>query len=148
MPEPEHISSKEFRYVYPDYFKKTRPNKFGAKKVNLDGKKFDSQSEGQLYSELKLQEKAGLIQSFEQQVREELWAYGEHICDYYVDFLVYHNDGTREYIEHKGKPSKDWVIKWKMLVAKYAEDKTVKCSINWYQSPNQFKKKFQYQPRI
>lgn len=144
----EHMTSEEFRYVYPDYFKKSRPNKFGAKKSLVDGKKFDSQSEGQLYAELKLQERAGLIESFEQQVKEELWAYGKHICDYYVDFLVYHNDGTREFIEHKGKATDAWRIKFKMLCAKYENDPSVKCSINWYQSPNQFKKKFQYQPKI
>lgn len=147
MSEPEHISSKEFQYLYYGQ-KDKKKNKFGAKKAIVDNKKFDSQSEGDLYCQLKLQQRAGLINSFEQQVKEELWAYGKHICDYYVDFLVYHNDGSREFIEHKGKATDAWAIKWKMLVAKYDGDKNVKCSINWYQSKNQFKKKFQYQPKF
>lgn len=147
MKEPEHISAKEFQYIY--YGKKgQRKNKFGAKKAIIDNQKFDSKSEGDLYCQLKLQQRAGLIESFEQQVKEEFWAYGKHICDYYVDFLVYHLDGTREYIEHKGKSTDAWKIKWKMLVAKYEGDKQVKCSINWYQSKNQFKKKHQYQPKF
>lgn len=142
----EHITPEEFKYVYYGQKKNGVRNKFGARKKIIDNHKFDSSSEGDFYCELKLQERAGLIKSFEQQVKEELWAYGVHICDYYVDFLVYHNDGTREFIEHKGKATNEWRIKWKMLVAKYKDDKSVKCSINWYQSKYEFKRKFQYIP--
>lgn len=110
-------------------------NKYNAKKVNIDGLKFDSQSEGEYYSELKLQEKAGLIKGIETQVKESFYAYGKFICNYYVDFLVYHNDGSIEYIEHKGLASPLWRMKWKMLVAKYDQeirDGKVICTINWY----------------
>lgn len=144
---PEKMTVKQFNTAYPNFFKKPKGNKFNAKKTLLDGKNFHSQSEGDFYAELKLQERAGLIQGFDTQVKEELVAYGETIANYYVDFLVYHNDGTKEFIEHKGKQTPDWWIKWKMLTAKYKDDKTVKCSINWYQG-NQFKKKFQYKPKI
>ena len=148
MPAVERISAAKFNAAYPTFFKKPKGNKFGAKKTLLDGKTFDSQSEGGLYAELKLQERAGLIKGFDTQVKEELYAYGQPICNYYVDFLVYHNDGSREYIEHKGKATDAWAIKWKMLTAKYKDSKDVKCSINWYQSKNQFKNKFQYKPKI
>ena len=68
------------------------------------------------------------------QVKEEMWAYGKHICDYYVDFKVYHNDGSIEFIEHKsqGTVTSAWRIKYKLLQAKYSEDKNVKISTNWY----------------
>ena len=130
----EHIKAKDFASKYPTFFKKAKRNKFGAKKTIIDNMKFDSQSEGNLYAELKLQEKAGLIKSFETQKKEEMWAYGKHITNYYVDFLVYHNDGSLEYIEHKsqGTITDAWKIKYKMLEAKYANDNNVKCSINWY----------------
>jgi hypothetical protein len=149
MSEIKHIPAKQFLNEHPTFFSKAKQlNKFGAKRTTVDKISFHSASEGDLYSELKLQERAGLIQSVETQVKEELCAYGEPICNYYVDFLVFHNDGTREFIEHKGKSTPDWVLKWKMLTAKYKDDKTVKCSINWYKSKNEFKSKFQYKPKF
>ena len=66
----EHIKAKDFASKYPTFFKKAKRNKFGAKKTVIDNMKFDSQSEGNLYAELKLQEKAGLIKSFETQNTE------------------------------------------------------------------------------
>ncbi len=132
MPPIEHISLKEFNRKNGSFFKTKGRNKYNAKKVTIDNKTFDSTSEGDYYAQLKLQERAGLIKGVDCQVKEELWAYGKHICDYKVDFLVYHLDGSLEYIEHKGNPTPDWRIKWKFLEAKYADDKNVKCTINWY----------------
>jgi len=133
----EHISTKEFNKKYGSIFKTppVKSNKFNARKVIIGEKKFDSKSEGDYYVDLELQVKAGLIKSIETQVREEFWAYGKHICNYYVDFLVYHNDGTREFIEHKGMATPLWRVKWKLLLAKYDNEISkgeVKCSINWY----------------
>lgn len=130
-----HIKASDFSAQYPTYFKKSKRNKYGAKKVIIGSRKFDSASEGSLYAELALQLKAGLIQGLETQVKEEMWAYGKLIFNYYVDFIVYHNDGTREYIEHKGMATDLWRAKWKFLLAKYDKEISrgeVKCSINWY----------------
>jgi len=109
-------------------------SKYNNKKTIIDGKKFDSQSEGKLYYELKLQERQGLIKGVETQVKESFYAYGKHICDYYVDFLVYYNDGRKEFIEHKatGTVTATWRLKYKMLEAKYANDKNIIVSTNWY----------------
>lgn len=131
----EHITAKEYNQKYGSIFKPEKGgSKYNNKKTIIDEKKFDSQSEGQLYFDLKMQERQGLIQEVKTQAKEELWAYGVHIADYYVDFLVIHNDGTREFIEHKstGTVSKSWRIKYKMLEAKYKDDKNVKISTNWY----------------
>ena len=135
----EHISVDKFNEKYPTYFKKKHTNKFNAKRLLLDGKNFDSISEGQYYSELKLQKKAGLIKEIYCQWKEELYAYGVHICNYYLDFKVIHNDEKIELIEHKGLPTAIWQLKWKMLKAKYKEDKNVILSINWYKSKYKFK---------
>jgi len=123
----------EFRKKYPTYFK-SKANKFHAKSVKLDGMNFHSTSEGDYYLQLKLQKQQGLISDFECQVKESLESYGKHIFNYYVDFLVYHTNGTKEYIEHKGISTDLWRAKWSMLLAKY--DKDIKrgkviCSINW-----------------
>ena len=134
----ERISAKEFNDKYPTYFKtEKKRNKYGAKKLLLDNKKFDSQSEGNFYCELKLQQRGGLIKGFDCQVKEELFAYGKHICDYYVDFVAYHLDGRKEYIEHKsaGTITRSWQMKFKMLKAKYAKEidqGKVEVSIDWY----------------
>jgi len=129
----ERMSAKQFNELYGTNFKEKK-NKHNNKKVEIDNKIFDSQSEGNLYYDLKMQLRQGLIKDFRTQVKEELYAYGKHICDYYVDFLVEHNDGSKEYIEHKGQVTKDWRIKYKMLQAKYQNNKDIKVSINWYKA--------------
>lgn len=135
MPRPITKINKE---QFLTYFKKPKKkNKFSAKRIILDGKKFDSKSEGELYAELMLQQRAGLIESIECQSKEELWAYGHNIGNYYVDFKIRHLDGKIEYIEHKSKGTETalWRWKWKMLLAKYhdqIERGEVVCNINWY----------------
>jgi len=118
-------------------------SKYNNKKTIIDNKKFDSESEGKLYWDLKMQERQGLIKGFEDQVKESLEAYGKPICNYYVDFLVFHNDGTREFIEHKssGTVTPAWRIKYKMLEAKYADDKNTKVTTNWYKGYRIIKRK-------
>jgi hypothetical protein len=49
-----------------------RTNKYGNKKVEIDGYKFDSQAEARRYQELKLLEKAGEITNLELQPKFEL----------------------------------------------------------------------------
>ena len=137
----EHIKSKDFNTKYPTYFKKPHnKNKFGAKRVIIDNLKFDSKSEGNLYAELMIQEREGLIESVECQSKEALEAYGTTIGNYYVDFKVRHlkaNGGAIEFIEHKsvGTVTDLWKWKWKMLLAKYHDEierGEVICNINWY----------------
>jgi len=135
----ETISAKEYQTM----FKPQKRNKFNAKKAYIDGKKFDSASEGELYAELKLQQEQGLIKDFKQQWKEELWAYGKHIMNYYVDFRIEHNDGKIEFLEHKGMTTELWKKKWQMLLAKY--DKEIKdgkiiCNVNWYRQKYDYKK--------
>jgi len=133
---------EEFRKKYPTYFKKrNNGNKYKAKQALIDGMKFDSQSEGDYYLQLKLQQQAGLIKSFETQVKEELYAYEVHIGNYYVDFKIIHNDDSIEFLEHKGMATDLWRWKYKMLEAKYKNDPNVKCTINWYKAPYKYKVK-------
>lgn len=47
-------------------------NKYGNKKVIVDGHKFDSQKEASRYKELKLMERAGVIKNLELQPKFEL----------------------------------------------------------------------------
>ena len=77
----------------------TRPrNKYGNKKTEYDGQKFDSKKEMMRYEELKMLEKAGMISKLQRQVPFELRPAfdfnGEHFRakKYYADF-TYIRDG-------------------------------------------------------
>ena len=63
--------------------------------------------------ELELLVRAKEIKRFETHVTERLKAYGQPICDYKVDFKIFHNDGTIEFLETKGVATPDWKLKWK-----------------------------------
>ena len=127
----ENLSVKSINQKCNSFFKEPK-----KPKLNNQGQKItkDSDSEGDLYVKLVKQEKDGLIEGFDIQAKEELYAYGKHICNYYVDFKVYHKDGSIEYIEHKSKATETevWRMKFAMLQAKYKDDKNVKISINRY----------------
>lgn len=105
-------------------------NKYGAKKSTYNGYNYDSKFESQIAQDLDLRLKAGDIAGVEKQVKIDLRAYGAHITNYFIDFLVTHNDGHLEYIEVKGYETDVWKMKWKMLEAKLAEeDKTAEMTL-------------------
>jgi hypothetical protein len=129
----ETIEAKEFK----TYFKQKK-NKYNAKKCTIRNENFDSISEGEYWLGLMEQKENGLIKEVQRQVKESLKGEnGTHIFNYYVDFLVIHNNGVREYIEHKGISTDLFKAKWKMLLDKYKkeiEKGEIICNINWYKS--------------
>jgi hypothetical protein len=103
------------------------PNKYGNRKIKIDGILFDSKKEAGYYQELKLRKRAGDIQGFEMKPTIELQpgftCNGKKIRAIKIvpDFVVYH-DGLTEYVDVKGgngTKTKDWLIKWKMLKYKF-----------------------------
>lgn len=109
--------------------------KYRNKKVEVDGRLFDSKKEAQFYGVLKLQKKAGEILEFECQPKFELQApfknsEGKHLraITYTADFLVYH-DGYREVVDVKGMQTETFKIKWKMLQYMYRNEKDTKFTI-------------------
>ena len=98
-------------------------NKYGNKKVTIDGKTFDSKKEAQHYLNLKLLEKGGVIKNLQTQVKYvlipaqyegtgEYYTKGKHKgeekkklvekeCSYYADF-VYEQDGETIVEDTKG----------------------------------------------
>ena len=63
-----------------------KKSKYGNKKTEVDGIRFDSQKEAKRYSELKLLLKAGEIGLLELQVPFELKIDGKKVCKYVADF--------------------------------------------------------------
>src|SRR3972149_2298279 len=100
-----------------------------SKKTVVNGKTYDSKFEGSYASDLGFRIKAGEIDGFDSHVRIPLIVNGYHICDYYIDFVVYHKDGTIEYVETKGIPDEKWKLKWKMFEATYSERPGVKLTL-------------------
>lgn len=81
--------------------------------------KNDSKFEAGVANALTLMKRAGEIKDFEEQVKIPLVVNGFHICNYYIDFVIKHNDGTTEYREAKGFATDVWKLKWKLFEALY-----------------------------
>jgi len=97
-------------------------NKYGAKKSDYNGIKYDSKLEANFAQHFDTMLAAGELTKIERQVKIELYAYDSKICNYFIDFILYHKDGTKEYAEVKGLAMPLWKMKWKMLEAKVARD--------------------------
>ena len=92
-------------------------SKYGNRKVELDGEKFDSVAERDRWVSLRLMERAGAIQSLRRQVRFHLsGSDGSHVCDYIADF-VYRRDGVVVIEDVKGVVTDAFRIKAKLMAA-------------------------------
>ena len=107
--------------------------KYRNVKTTLDGISFDSRKEANRYAELRILEKAGLIQNLQMQVKyvlipeqrepDTLGARGgvhkgrliEKECAYIADF-VYEEDGRTVVEDTKGFRTKDYIIKRKLML--------------------------------
>lgn len=92
--------------------------KYSYYKTAKQGKN-DSKFEASKAQELELRKRAKDIVDFQEQVKIPLEVNGFHICNYYIDFVVEHNDGEIEYIETKGYATDTWKLKWKLFEALY-----------------------------
>lgn len=92
-------------------------NKFGRKKSEFNGDIYDSKLEANYAEHFNTMLKAGELTHIDRQVKIPLKAYDKHICNYYIDFVLTHKSGEREYAEIKGYATDVWKLKWKMLEA-------------------------------
>lgn len=106
-------------------------NKYGSKKVEVNGIIFDSNKEAKRYQELSLLEKAGEIQNLQRQVKYVLIptqyfnvyqdgkfkkkVCAERECSYKADF-VYQENGQTIVEDTKGFRTKDYIIKRKLML--------------------------------
>lgn len=104
-------------------------NKFGAKRSSYNGIQYHSKLEAQYATDLDMLKKAGQIKDWERQVKISLDVNGYHIANYYIDFIVYHTNGTTEYVEVKGFPTEVWRLKWKLFEALYSDKPDVKLTV-------------------
>lgn len=99
-------------------------------KVAKQGKN-DSKFEAGKAQELELLKRAGEIKDFQEQVKIPLEVNGYHICNYYIDFVVEHNDGITEYLEMKGLAMPVWKMKWRLFEALYSDKPDVKLTVEY-----------------
>lgn len=86
--------------------------KYGAKKCQCDGFKFDSLLERDCYLILRNLKEKGVIRSIKLQEKFALRSHtGEIVGRYIADFVVTFPDGSQKVIEAKGRETPVW--KWK-----------------------------------
>ena len=91
-------------------------NKYGAKKTEFNGRRYDSKFEAGVAQELDLRLKAGDIKAVDPQFKVEVWCYRENGLKAFkvthkVDFRVTNNDDSYELVEAKGVETQDY--KWR-----------------------------------
>lgn len=100
-------------------------SKYGNKTSSYNGVLYHSKKEAGYAKELDYRLKAGDIKGWERQIKISLDVNGYHICNYYMDFVVEENDGTKTYVEVKGFVTDVWRIKYKLFEALYGDDPNI-----------------------
>ena len=102
-------------------------NKYGAKKVEIDGHVFDSILEGRYYEHLLCLMKDGVVESFEMKKSYTLLDKFPHpktgktvrAIKYTPDFEVIYADGHVEVVDTKGMKTRDFIMRCKMFMFRY-----------------------------
>ena len=102
-------------------------NKYGAKKVTIDGIVFDSRLEGRYYEHLLYLMNDGVVESFEMKKSYTLLDKFPHpktgktvrAIKYTPDFEVKYADGHVEVVDTKGMKTRDFIMRCKMFMFRY-----------------------------
>ena len=102
-------------------------NKYGAKKVEIDGHVFDSRLEGRYYEHLLELMHDGVVESFEMKKSYTLLDKFPHpktgktvrAIKYTPDFEVIYADGHVEVVDTKGMKTRDFIMRCKMFMFRY-----------------------------
>jgi hypothetical protein len=109
----------------PISFPQTKPSKYNAKRVEIDGLKFASKREATQYAELKLLQRIGEIVELECQPRYPLTLNGVKLATYVADFRYRHVASGEIVVEDvKSKPTITDVyrLKKKLMLALHGID--------------------------
>lgn len=95
-------------------------NKYGAKKTEFNGYKYDSKFEASVARELELRKQGGDILDYDKQYKVEMWAHRSDgtpgfKVSHKVDFRIHHKDGSFELLEAKGVETADYKMRRKFL---------------------------------
>lgn len=115
MTDLSKIKSEDFLYGTANNTTSTKKSKYGAKRVEIDGIKFDSQKEANYYLELKIRLAAKDIKGF---CRQPEFILAPNLR-YKADFIIFNNDGTSEIIDVKGMQTQVYKDKKKVFEDKF-----------------------------
>ena len=105
------------------YVRGFNANKYNAVKQTYNGYSYHSKKEAEFAFYLDCRKKNKEIKDWDRQVKIEIRAFGKHICNYYIDFLIIHNDKKKEYVEVKGFETNVWKLKWKLTQAMFEKER-------------------------
>jgi len=103
-------------------------NKYGAKKIEIDGRVFPSKRESEYYLiykdmlnrgeivKLELQPKFTLIPAYTTKAGKKV-----RPCHYTADFLLTYPDGREKVVEVKGYRTRDYMLRRKLFEYKYQQ---------------------------
>lgn len=105
----------------------TQKNRYYSSKSikGADGKIYDSKFEGGYGDELYYRKLAKDIKDYQTQVPLDLIVNGYKIGKYIADFIITHNDGSKEIVETKGFSTDVFKLKWKLVEALYSDKYTL-----------------------
>lgn len=112
------LTIEEFRDLGKSLGKK---NKYGAKSVIYNGRKYHSTGEANYAMELDWRKESGDIKAITPQYPIKIVVNGVFICRYIIDFKIELKNGQIEYHEYKGAETDLFKIKWKLVKALYPE---------------------------
>lgn len=96
--------------------------KYRNKKVQIDGRTFDSKLEGRVYVDLKRQQEAGLITALQCQVKFALEVHGVLIAHYIADFTFRDSSFAFVVADAKGVRTREYILKKKLMKACHGID--------------------------
>lgn len=101
-------------------------NKYHNQKTEVAGITFASKKEAERYLELKMMERAGMIKNLEIQKRFEIIPKTDkyRACFYVADFVYETHQGKKVIEDTKGFRTKEYLIKKKLVYARYGIDIT------------------------
>jgi hypothetical protein len=107
-----------------------RRNKYGARRIEVNGISFQSVKEGKRYKDLLLLELAGVVRDIKLQKTYRLHFNGVNICDYRADFCYDERKDDGQWISvvedvkgyRKGDAYKRFLTKKKLMKAVYGLD--------------------------
>ncbi len=108
-------------------------SKYRAESIVHDGIQYHSKKEAAYAAELNLRLKAHDIAGWQRQIKIplDITVDGKtyHIADYFIDFIIEHNDHVKEYVEIKGMELPVWRLKWKLFEALYGSQTDIKLTV-------------------
>lgn len=112
---PEDMTAEEYQAWLAQ--QKTSKSKYGNRKTEVDGIRFDSVAEAKRYGELQLLVAAGEINELVLQPRFPLMVNGEKVGTYSADFQYRDRDGRLLVEDVKGMPTTVYRLKKRLMKA-------------------------------